>query len=170
MSGLFDRISDWFASLQEQEQRILLAGAPVILVLVLYLLLFQPLGNVYFARQGEMADRREDLAWVKEQRPMLERLNTSCDIRSPIFAAQGFEAEVEATARRFGLNPTIRAQRGAAGYELQIPSAEGNRVLSLVRALACGGVKVTLLEMQQLGTESNELSARLSVVHAGVGG
>lgn len=170
MFNLVDRIGDWFASLQQQEQRILLIGAPVILILVLYLVLFQPLGSAYFSRQSEMADRREDLAWVREQRPMLERLNSSCDIRSPVFAAEGFEIEVEATARRFGLNPTMRAQRGAAGYELQIPTAEGNRVLSLVRALACGGVKVTRLEMQQDGAESNEMSATLSVVHAGVGG
>ncbi|MBT5331499.1 MAG: hypothetical protein HOL48_06950 [Porticoccaceae bacterium] len=169
MSELIGQIGSWYASLQEQEKRILLFGTPIILMLVLYLLLFQPLGSAYFSRQSEIADRREDLAWVRDQRSILERVNTSCDFRTPVFPVEEYEAEVEATARRFGLNPVISSHRGGTGFELQFTAADGNRVLSLVRALSCGGIKVTALQMQQLEIESNELAASLNLEHAGAG-
>lgn len=171
MSGLFESINSWYQSLAQQEQRILLFGSPLILVLVLYLLVFQPLGSAYFARQNEISERREDIAWVRDQRVMLERLNTSCDVRSQIFSSESFQSEIDAAARRFGLVPAIRAVSGSDGYsdsyEIQISNAEGNRILNLVRVLACGGAKVTNLEMQRQSAESTELNATLSVARAG---
>lgn len=169
MSSLFESINNWYQSLAQQEQRILLFGSPLILFLVLYLLLFQPLGSAYFARQNEISERREDIAWVRDQRVMLERLNTSCDLRAQIFSAESFQSEVEAAARRFGIVPVIRAVGGSDSYEIQISSAEGNRILNLVRVLACSGAKVTGLEMQRQSAESSELSATLSVTRVGAG-
>ena len=168
MSNFFESINSWYQSLAQQEQRILLFGAPLILFLVVYLFVFQPLGAAYFARQAEMSERREDISWVRDQRVMLERLNTSCDTRSQLFSAENFQADIEAAARRFGVVPVIRLVGGSNTYEMQISSAEGNRILSLVRVLACGGAKVTSLEMQQEGTEGNEFGATLSVARAGV--
>jgi type II secretory pathway component PulM len=169
MTALLDRIIDWYQSLQPQEQRILLYGTPLILLLVLYLVLLQPLGSAYFERKSEMSERIEDIAWVRDQRLMLGRLNTSCDLRSQIFTTDTFEDDIDAAARRFGVVPEIQAARGSTGYEMQIPGAEGNRILSLIRVLACGGAKVTSLEMQRSATETDELSATLSIIWAGSG-
>lgn len=170
MASFFEPINNWYQSLAPQEQKLLAYGTPLILFLVLYLLVFQPLGAVYFSRQNAMSERLEDISWVRDQRALLERLNTSCDLRAQIFSEERFEAEIDAAARRFGVTPVIRALGDSNGYEMQISSAEGNRILNLVRVLACGGAKVTSLEMQQQGAETSELSATLSVTRAGDGG
>lgn len=165
MAGIIEKLSNWYASLAEQEQRILLFGAPLIVFLVLYLLLIQPLGSAYFARSAELRDRQEDLLWVREQRQMLERLNTSCDLRSVVFAQQNLQSDIEAAARRFGITPVIRTQ--ADSYELRIESAEGNRILNLIRVLGCGGSRVTSLELQKLGADTTELSVTIRVERGG---
>jgi|GEM_PF-1728700 type II secretory pathway component PulM len=166
-SDLLDRLGNWYNDLAEQEQRILLYGAPLIIFLVIYLILLQPLGSAYFSRQAELQERREALSWVGEQRQMLERLNTSCDLRSQIFSAESLQSDLDAAARRFGIVPVIRAMGGQGGFQMQIDSAEGNRILNLVRVLACGGAKVTALEMQKLGAESSSLSATITIAATG---
>ncbi len=165
MAGLIEKLLNWYNSLAEQEQRILLFGSPLIVLLLLYLVLIHPLGTAYFARQAELQDRYEDLLWVRDQRQILERLNTSCDLRTPVFSQQNLQADIEVAARRLGIVPVTTAQ--GSGYRFQIASAEGNRILNLVRLLGCGGARVTSLEMQMLGEDSTELSAIIRIERGG---
>lgn len=167
MLTLFDRLNEWYLSLQDQEKRILKYGVPVIALLILYLLVIQPLASTYFSRQSEMSQRVEDLVWIRDQREHLQRLNTSCDLRGPIFSEDTFRTDIEAAARRFGMAPVVRELPQAAGYQLQITNAEGNRILSLVRMLSCSGVRVSQLEIQKTPvnaqSEDGEFSANLSI-------
>jgi|MEHZ01.5.fsa_nt_MEHZ011397388.1_4 type II secretory pathway component PulM len=166
VSEVLSRIDSWYAGISAQEQQILRFGVPLIGLLLIYLVLLQPLGSAYFTRQVELSDRQADLVWIRDQREMLERLNTSCDPRAQVFQADALQTDIEAASRRFGLVPQIRSLAGENHYQLSLSNAQGNRVLNLVRVLACGGASVTSLDIR---TADTEVSAVLDIQYGGVG-
>lgn len=168
ISEFFSKIDFWYAELNAQEQQILRFGVPLIGLLLIYLILLQPLGSAYLARQVEMSDRQADLVWLRDQREILERLNTSCDPRAQIFQAGALQSDIEAASRRFGLVPQIRTLGGENQFQLSLSNAQGNRVLNLVRVLACGGASVTNMDLRAADTESAEISAILDIQYGGV--
>ena len=165
-SGILSKIDSWCAGISAQEQQILRIGVPLIGLLLTYLILLQPLGSAYFTRQWELSDRQADLVWIRDQREILERLNTSCDPRAQIFQADALQADIEAASRRFGLVPQIRTLADENHYQLSLSNAQGNRVLNLVRVLACGGASVTSLDIRASDTE---VSAVLDIQYGGTG-
>ena len=175
MSALMDRISReliqpvqyWFSQRPPQEQKILIFGLPVIVLLVLYILLVQPLAQSYLARKAALETANSDLVWIRDQREILERLNTACDPRSLVYSQDSFEADIEAAARRFSLVPNLRQQGGGDSYQLILNNAQGNRVLSLVRILSCSGASVVSLDVQNAETDSLEINAVLTIVYGG---
>lgn len=166
IAEFFAKIDSWYAELSVQEQKILRFGVPLIGLLVIYLLLLQPLGSAYIARQVELSDRQADLVWIRDQREMLERLNTSCDPRALVFQAEALQSDIEAASRRFGLVPQIGTLAGENHYQLSLSRAQGNRVLNLVRVLACGGASVTSVDIRAMDTE---VSAILDIQYGGAG-
>lgn len=166
LSESLSKLTSWYEGISEQEQQILRLGVPLIGLLLIYLLLLQPLGSAYFARQVELSDRQADLVWIRDQREMLQRLNTSCDPRAQVFQADALQADIEAAARRFGLVPQIGTLAGENHYQLSLSRAQGNRVLNLVRVLACGGASVTSLDIR---VNDTEVSAILDIQYGGTG-
>ena len=166
-SGLIQPAQDWFAQRPPQEKKILILGVPLILLLVLYILLVQPLASSYMARQVALDTATADLQWIRDQREILERLNTSCDPRSLVYSLDSIESDIEGAARRFSLVPNLRSQGGDNRYELILNNAQGNRVLSLVRILSCSGASVISLDMQSAETDSLEVNAVLEIVYGG---
>ena len=175
MSAMMDRISigliqpaqNWFSQRPPQEKKILVLGLPVIVLLVLYILLVQPLAQSYLARQTALDTANSDLAWIRDQREILDRLNTACDPRALVYSQDSFESDIEAAARRFSLVPNLRQQGGDNSYQLILNNAQGNRVLTLVRILSCSGASVTSLDIQSAGTDGLEINAVLNIVYGG---
>ena len=122
-------IGGWFAKRTAQEQKILLFGIPVIFLLIVYLLAVQPLAQIYLSQKAELDARYEDLSWIRDQRELLERINTSCDTRTAIYQGVSLSSDIEAAARRFGLNPQLRTLSEADRFRLTLSSVQG---LSLI--------------------------------------
>ena len=156
-------IGDWFTKRTAQEQKILLLGIPVIFVLIIYLLAVQPLAQIYLSQKAELDTRYEDLSWIRDQRDLLERINTSCDARSAVYLDTSLTSDIEAAARRFGFTPQLRALPEADRFRLTLPSVQGNRVLSLTRALTCSGVSVINLELTSISADLREVNAVLEL-------
>ncbi len=168
ISNLLAKVDGWYGGLGSQEQQILRFGGPLIGLLLAYLVLLQPLGSAYLDRQTELSDRRADLVWLRDQRDMLERLNTSCDLRAQIFEASNLQADIEAASRRFGLVPQIRTLGGENQYQLSLSNAQGNRILNLVRVLSCGGASVTSMDLRAIdGGEVSQVNATLDIQYGG---
>lgn len=171
MSGFMDSIADkvldpmrnWFVQRTAQEQKILALGIPVILVLIIYLLAVQPLAQIYLNQKAELNSRHQDLSWIRDQGELLERVNTSCDARTALYAESSLASDIEAAARRFGFNPQLRALSEANRFRLTLPNAQGNRVLSLTRVLTCGGASVTSLELTSVSADVLEVDAVLEL-------
>lgn len=168
MRELMQNLQAWYRSKTQQEQRILVWGVPLILLLVIYLVLIQPLASAWIERNKLVKERMDDLQWLRGQALLIERSNTSCDPREELLTLESIEAEMQNLARRLSLSAQIRSVAGSDAWQVTLANAAGNRVLGYVRLLSCGGVRATSLdfEVANVGDLTGTATLQLQLVSA----
>jgi type II secretory pathway component PulM len=154
-------IKDFYGSLSERDQKVIRWGAPLIALLVVYLLIAQPLLDRASRISSTHAQLRSDLIWLLGQREHMERVNSYCPLSFDPTTDTAAEAVVIAQARRLGMNPRI--ETSATGYVLKMDSASGNAVLSLARELACRGLRLSELEIHRTAQDNDLISANMEL-------
>ena len=161
MNSALEKLQDWFGSRTAQEQRILAWGTPVILLLVIYLLVLQPVTSAWSGRQQLLEARLDDLEWLRAQSSLVERLNTSCDPRREPLQLDRIESEITALAQRLSLMASVRRVTGEDSWLVELDSAQGNRVLVYARSLVCASLQVSSLDFTLAETGSDVGRAEL---------
>ncbi len=87
------RLIHWFNGLSSREQWLTLAGAGMTLALVLYQMLWQPLGQSAQAIRDANRDTAQTLQWIAQNRSALQRLSGSVQAE-PSDAAQRSLTEI----------------------------------------------------------------------------
>jgi general secretion pathway protein M len=130
-----NKLTAWFMSRNERERTILIAGAAVI-VLVLIWAALAPLYKSVSAREERVARKQADLAWLQGAQGELMSLN----VQSPGGAAMTGESLVvliDRTAREAGLGGSLVSQtpNGANGMNIRLDSAPFDSVVSWLGTL-----------------------------------
>lgn len=155
------RVLDAYYGLGERDRRVVNWGAPIILLLVIYLLVGRPLLNGYLQAATTHESLRSELVWLAAQQQHLHRINSFCPTSIDPVAEADVEFIVTGQARRLGLEPRYDRQGQRLAFELQ--NAAGNSVLTLVRELACRGMVVSLLEMNASSSSAGLVDAKLEL-------
>lgn len=99
----------WFEALQPRERWLVLLGAGALLLLVLYLLLWEPLFERHGQLKATVAEQQETLAWMQQASARIRALQRS----APGGAARGLGGRsllsvVDQSARSAGLGGSIK--------------------------------------------------------------
>lgn len=157
------KVLDFYYGLGERDRRVVNWGAPIILLLVIYLLLGRPLVNAYLQAAATHTSLREDVIWLAGQQQHLQRINSYCVATIDPIAETDLEFVVTGQARRLGLEPNYSRTAQAQGVSFEIRNAPGNAVLTLARELACRGMVLSSLEMTANASGQGMVDARLEL-------
>lgn len=160
-------IRDTWDKLSEKDQRTLLLAAPVVLVLALYLLVFQPIQSRYQEARLYKTELSNTLVWLYENAALVDRMQNTCT-RQRLIEPEGEDVLnfAKNIGRRAGIKPDIRSANGSSHSDLMVSISEapGNRALASVQSFACHGYQVSDLRLTRLSETASDvsLSFRLS--------
>jgi general secretion pathway protein M len=90
-------VKQWWAGLKTREQRVVLAGAGLVLILMLYLFAWQPLVTERARLQASVEKLRDDAAWMQQAANQVKALRGSGAVtRQPVTSLLGV---INSTAR-----------------------------------------------------------------------
>lgn len=163
MAEWLEKISSWWGSRSRQEQRTLKIAAPIIGLMVIYLVLIEPIMGLYFERKSEYDQAQDNLAWLYEQSGLVARLQNNCGSR--IFYLQSGETPqdlAQSIARRSSINASLQTTGETVG--ITVNTAPGNRMLAYIHTLVCSGFQVERLEIKRLATAPDAVSGTFNAI------
>lgn len=104
-------IKDWLAGLEPRERQLVLAGALVLGLLLVYGLLVAPLLSAYQARAARVEQQRAELVWMQQTAARIQQLQAGGGARAGGLGDRSLLAVVDGSAREAGLGGALRRVR-----------------------------------------------------------
>lgn len=103
-----NELKNYWLNLQSRERMVLGWGALVVVVILLYALLFQPLYKSIAHMEGVLPDLRSNLIWMRQTDKLLERGGDLAVNQTPAGANQSLLSVLESTARSANIRKSIQ--------------------------------------------------------------
>jgi general secretion pathway protein M len=155
-------MKEWLAGLAPRERLVLLLGAAVLLVLLVYLLGWKPLADEAERLEAATERQRETLAWMREAAAEVQTLQRAGPERT--VAGGSLLGLVDRLARQAQVKDRIRRLQpeGESMVRVEIEATDFNRLIGWLGRLQNQGVETTSLSLTRVeGT--NEADARLTL-------
>ena len=101
-------MKDWFAGLERRERMLVAGGGAVLLVLLLYTMIWEPIAGSYRALQDGVAEQKQTLVWMKQAAAELQLLQRSGSGTARGLGGRSLLSVVDQSARSGGLGPAIK--------------------------------------------------------------
>ena len=100
-------MKDWLDKLESRERLMLVAGAVLLALLLLYVLVLAPLRSGYQALQESVTEQRETVVWMQGSAQTIQRLSSSGAAVKGL-GGRSLLAVTDSTARAGGLGPALK--------------------------------------------------------------
>ncbi len=98
----------WFAGLQPRERLLVSAGAAVLVLLLLYLMIWEPIANSYRNLQEDVAQQTQTLAWMQQAAAQIKGLQGTDAGGARGLGGRSLLSVVDQSARTGGLGDSIK--------------------------------------------------------------
>lgn len=158
----------WFESLAPRERRVVLGGGGVLVLVLVYLLVVEPVVEAFAERQRRVATLTEQLEWmrgaaaeVSDLRVVGATVNTDGDTRPPYLA-------IDTALRSAGLPRPRRLEPvGDGGARLEFEAVPFDPLVRIVGRLRSeSGLRVTRARIQRV-EKPGQVSAQLTFERPG---
>jgi len=101
-------MKEWFAGLEPRERLLVSGGAVVLVLLLLYVIIWEPIASGYSNLQEDVAEQKQTLAWMQQAATQIKTLQRSStgDVRG--LGGRSLLAVVDKSARSGGLGDSIK--------------------------------------------------------------
>jgi len=101
-------MKEWFAGLEPRERLLVSGGAVVLVLLLLYVVIWEPIASGYRNLQEDVAEQKQTLAWMQQAATQIKTLQRSStgDVRG--LGGRSLLAVVDKSARSGGLGDSIK--------------------------------------------------------------
>ena len=161
MNSLLANLQEKFNGLQEREKLVVSAGATVVLLALIYMVLSPQLDRHRDLTQ-QQADLQADMMWLQDQRAVVSQLTNSC---SQTDTSTDSATEVLTRLIRRNQLRLQNLREVSGGFELRVFSSDANRIVRLAHQIACEGFVVDGMEVSLSSTERNQWDASMEVRH-----
>ncbi len=103
-----DKLKTWYLQLQVREQRIVLAGAVALVLLLFYALIWSPLVARQQALRETVKEQRATAQWMQQAARQVEQLRAGRPAAGKIPAGQSLLALVDQSAKNSRLGPAMK--------------------------------------------------------------
>lgn len=139
---------EYWDNLQRRERRMVLGGAFVAVLLLLYGLVVEPIMGELSRLQTSVHERHVVLAWMQQAAQEVKQMNLGSQVPSD---HDSLLALVDSSARQHQLGPGIKRLQpeGQSGVRVWLEQVAFDDVLTWVDALAVRSVRITGLSVER---------------------
>lgn len=101
-------MKDWFLELEQRERILVSAGAVLLVLLTLYLMVWEPIADDYHGLQSNVAKQQETLAWMQKAAVQVKGLRRNNPAAAQGLGGRSMLAVVDKSARTGGLGAAIK--------------------------------------------------------------
>ena len=158
-------MKEWFQGLGSREQMLLGAGALVLVLLLIYGLIWAPLGKGYNTMKTRVSAQRDTAEWLEQGAQTLRQLKR----RAPAARGLGGKsllAMADSTARSNGLGPSLKRvePEGSRNVRVWLEDASFDLVVKWLGTLRTSyGIETDTATMERVADETGKINARLTL-------
>mgnify|MGYP001827342260 CR=1 FL=1 len=158
-------MKEWFQGLGSREQMLLGAGAIVLVLLLVYGLVWAPLGEGYNTMKTRVSAQRDTAEWLEQGAQTLQQLKR----RAPAARGLGGKsllAMADSTARSNGLGPSLKRvePEGSRNVRVWLDDASFDLVVKWLGTLSTSyGIETDSATMERVAGETGKINARLTL-------
>lgn len=126
----------WWENLGARERGLIVVGTVLVMMLLSYVLAWEPLRNSDRRLRQSVAERRADLAWMRQAAEEIKRLG-GAEAARPVADNRSLLTLVDQTARAAGLGAALKrvAPQGDDKLSAQLDGAEFDKLIPWLSAL-----------------------------------
>jgi general secretion pathway protein M len=160
-------MKDWFAGLEPRERRLVTGGGVLLLVLLLYLMIWEPIAGNYQGLKDGVAEQKKTLAWMKQGAAELKLLQRGGSSAARGLGGRSLLAVVDQSARSGGLGPAIKRiePEGSKGVKVWLEGvAFDPMILWLGQITRTYQIETSIITIEPQG--GGRVNARLTLLDA----
>lgn len=160
MKALIQSLNDWWLQLESRQQRTLRFAAPIIILLLLYLIM-QPLFSHYQTSKQRYQSLHTSYQWLAEQQVLETSAPTTCQ-NLPLLSDSGdFQQSLnQQLSDKQILNP--QWQQVTNGWLLTLQEVDGSQLLLWLEQATCQGIVLKAIDLEK--QSSSRLNASIELV------
>jgi general secretion pathway protein M len=158
-------VKEWLANLAPRERRILAGGAVALVLLLFYLVIWQPLHSGVAQMRTSVAEQRDTLRWMREAAAEVKSLATSGAQGGAGLGGRSLLAVVDQSARSSNLGPALKRvePEGQNSVRVRVEGASFDAMVGWLSGLARSSqVFATSLSIERADA-SGQVDARLTL-------
>ncbi len=160
-------MKDWFAGLEPRERMLISGGAAVLLVLLLYVMIWEPISDNYRALKEGVAQQKQTLVWMKQSAAKIKALQRSRPGARGL-GGRSLLAVVDKSARSSGLGEAIKRiePEGSKGVKVWLEGvAFDPMILWLGKLTKTYRIETSIITIEPQG--NGRVNARLTLLEPG---
>ena len=125
-----EKLKDWFFGLQPRERVIVVAGAIIVPLVLLYMFALAPFYDAVGKRAQRVATKEGDVAWMRSVAPEMATLAASSPARGAP-SGESLVVLIDRTSRECGLGAALTGQtpNGESSIRVRLESAEFDKLM-----------------------------------------
>lgn len=145
----------WWEHLGVREQWLVGGGAALTLLILGYVLIWEPFQSSHRRLQQRVAEQRADLAWMRQAAQEVQRLSNNAGAAQPQADGRSLLTRVDQTARAAGLGPALKqiTPQGDDKLNARLDAVEFDQLLPWLGALEREH-RITLINLSVDRTET----------------
>lgn len=113
-------MKDWLESLESRERMLLAAGAALLALLLIYVLVLAPIRTDYQQLKKSVTEQQATAAWMQESAQIIQSLGSSDGGAARGLGGRSLLSVTDATARASGLGPALKRVEPEGGNSVRV--------------------------------------------------
>jgi general secretion pathway protein M len=113
-------MKDWLFNLEPRERMMFAAGAVLLVLLLLYVLIWAPIRSGYHSLQESVSAQRETVLWMQGSAQTIQRLRSSGGAAARGLGGRSLLSVTDSTARAGGLGPALKRVEPEGGNSVRV--------------------------------------------------
>lgn len=158
-------VQHWYNSLQKREQYLVSATAALLVVMLFFLLIWEPLFNNIEEQQSRLSIQKKTLSWMQDAEQQVAELKQSGNIISPAITNSSISTLAERSLISAGIRTAVDKMEttGSAELKVQFKTVDFDRLIqwlgNLQNSYGIASKHVTINHTEQSG----QVSARVTL-------
>lgn len=113
-------MKDWLETLESRERMMLAAGAVLLVLLLLYVLVWAPFSSGYRSLKENVSGQRDTVVWMQESAQKIRQLKSRSGAASKGLGGRSLLAVTDSTARAGGLGAALKRVEPEGGNSVRV--------------------------------------------------
>lgn len=137
ISQKLEPLFEWLDTLNKRERTIVIGGAICFILIMFYLLLWEPITSRYQQQQQQLTSQRQLLQWMKDAASDIQEINAAGGNFAARFSNQSISSLADRSANTSGVKPYInKIEQSKTGVKVTLKNASFDNIIKWLADLS----------------------------------